>query len=91
VRFEGRATPAERTFLYAMTTCQGPPYSIADVTRMLGKKDQRSLSMRRNSLIRKGLIYAPAHGLVDYTVPHFAEYLLRQHPEEWRKAGVLLV
>lgn len=78
VRFEGRATPAERAFLYAMTTCQGPPYSMAEVTRALGKTDQRSLSMRRNSLIGKGLIYAPEHGLVDYTVPHFAEYLLRQ-------------
>lgn len=77
VRFEGRATPAERAFLYAMTTCDGPPYSIAEVTRALGKNDQRSLSMRRNSLIRKGLVYAPEHGLVDYTVPHFAEYLMR--------------
>jgi hypothetical protein len=81
VRFEGRATPAERAFLYAMASCNGPPYAIADVTRSLGKDDQRSLSMRRNSLIRKGLIFAPEHGLVDYTVPHFAEYLLRQGSE----------
>lgn len=78
VRFEGRATPAEREFLCAMTACEGPPYSMAEVTRALGKNDQRSLSMRRNSLIRKGLIYAPEHGVIDYTVPHFAEYLLRQ-------------
>jgi hypothetical protein len=78
VRFEGRATPAERAFLYAMTTCSGPPYPMADVTRALGKRDQRSLSMRRNSLIRKGLIYAPEHGFIDYTVPHFASYLVRQ-------------
>jgi hypothetical protein len=78
VRIEGRATPAERDFLYAMTTCKGPPYSMAEITRALGKKDQRSLSMRRNGLIRKGLIYPPEHGLLDYTVPHFAEYLLRQ-------------
>jgi len=79
VRFE-RATKAERAFFYAMAACKGPPYSIAEVTRALGKKDQRSLSMRRNSLIRKGLIYAPEHGLIDYTVPRFAEYLARQRP-----------
>jgi AAA ATPase domain len=78
VRFEGRSTKAERAFLHAMASCQGPPYSIADVTRALGKRDQRSLSMRRNSLIRKGLVFAPEHGLIDYTVPHFAEYLARQ-------------
>lgn len=81
VRLEGRATPAERGFLYAMTSCAGPPYSIADVTRALGKSDQRSLSMRRNRLIQKGLIYAPEHGFVDYTVPRFAEYLARQDPD----------
>lgn len=81
VRFEGRATPAERAFLRAMTLCQGPPYSMAEVTRALGKSDQRALSMRRNGLIRKGLIYAPEHGFVDYTVPRFAEYLARQRPD----------
>jgi AAA ATPase domain len=78
VRFEGRATHAERDFLNAMTSCEGPPYSIAEVTRALGKNDQRSLSVRRNNLIRKGLIYAPEHGLIDYTVPHFAKYLRRR-------------
>jgi len=78
VRFEEQATPAEGTFLQAMTTCDGPPYSMAEITQTLGKKDQRSLSMRRSSLMRKGLIYAPAHGHVDYTVPDFAIYLERQ-------------
>ncbi len=78
MRFEGRPTPTERAFLYAMAQCQGPPYSISNVTRALGKTDQRSLSMRRNSLIRKGLVHAPEHGLIDYTAPHFAEYLRRQ-------------
>jgi hypothetical protein len=78
VRYEGRATKAERAFLHAMAGCQGPPYGIADVTSALGKSDQRSISVRRNALIRKGLIYAPEHGMVDYTVPHFAAYLRRQ-------------
>ncbi|MBA3808561.1 MAG: ATP-binding protein [Solirubrobacterales bacterium] len=78
VRYEGRATKAERAFLHAMANCQGPPYGIAEVTTALGKSDQRSISVRRNALIRKGLIYAPEHGAVDYTVPHFAAYLRRQ-------------
>ncbi len=75
--FEDRATPAEQQLLHAMASCDGPPYAIADVTRALGKKAQRLLSMRRESLIRKGLIYAPRRGYLDYTAPGFAAYLAR--------------
>jgi hypothetical protein len=88
VRVEGRATKAERAFLYAMAACQGPPYPIAKITSALGMTDQRSLSVRRTSLIRKGLIYAPEHGLVDYTVPGFAAFLRRQDPESQLQANV---
>ncbi len=87
VRFERRATKAEQKFLYAMARCQGPPYSMADITRALGKTDQRSLSVRRNALIKKGLIYAPHHGAVDYTVPHFADYLQRRGAESIGEGG----
>jgi AAA ATPase domain len=78
VRYEGRATKAERAFLHAMASCLGPPYAMAEITSALGKTDQRSVSVQRSALIRKGLIYAPEHGVVDYTVPHFASYLRRQ-------------
>jgi hypothetical protein len=77
VRYERRASNAERDFLHAMARCPGPPYSIADITRALDKDDQRSLSVRRNALIKKGLIYVSRHGYVDYTVPRFADYLKR--------------
>jgi hypothetical protein len=55
-----------------MSRCDGPPYLIADVTNGLGKRDQRSISVQRNALLEKGLIYA-RHGTVDYTVPGFAD------------------
>lgn len=77
VRYE-RASTAERSFLGAMSRCVGPPYSVADVTRELGKTDQRSISVQRDALIKKGLIYAPQHGAVDYTVPRFVDYLQRR-------------
>ncbi len=77
VRYE-RATTAQRGFLHAMSRCEGPPYQIADVARALGKTEQRSISMKRNALIKKGLIFSPQHGAVDYTVPRFADYLQRR-------------
>jgi hypothetical protein len=81
VRYESKATRAEREFLHAMASCDGPPYAIGHITAALGKADQRLISPRRNTLIRKGLIYAPEHGLLDYTVPQFADYLRRQNPD----------
>lgn len=81
VRYESKATRAEREFLHAMASCDGPPYAIGHITAALGKDDQRLISPRRNTLIRKGLVYAPEHGLLDYTVPHFADYLRRQNPD----------
>jgi hypothetical protein len=77
VRYE-RATAAERKFLQAMTRCTGPPYHIADIAAALGKADQRAISVQRNALIRKGLVYSPRHGTLDYTVPRFADYLQRR-------------
>ena len=79
VRYESKATKGEREFLHAMAACDGPPYAIGHVTAALGKSDQRAISPRRNTLIRKGLIYAPEHGQLDYTVPRFADYLLRRN------------
>ncbi len=60
VRVEGRATKAERAFLYAMAACQGPPYPIAKITSALGMTDQRSLSVRRTSPSERGLSMRPS-------------------------------
>jgi hypothetical protein len=81
VRYE-RASAAERDFLGAMSRCAGPPYPIAEVMRELGKTDLRSISVQRDALIKKGLIYASQHGTVDYTVPRFADYLHRRQMGE---------
>lgn len=36
-----------------------------------------SLSSNRKHLIEKGLIFAPDHGLVQFTVPGMADYIRR--------------
>jgi hypothetical protein len=41
----------------------------------------------RSSLIKKGMIYSPAHGDTAFTVPLFDQFMLRTMPKGPRKAG----
>jgi hypothetical protein len=50
------------------------------VARAWGAANQRQTSPHRDSLIQKGLVWSPRRGQVDFTVPLFAEFLLRHHP-----------
>jgi hypothetical protein len=74
------ATDAEQRYLAAMASLPEPPYRSADIARVYGAKDQRGVSMHRDGLIQKGLIWAPRRGQLDFTVPLFAEYLRENHP-----------
>jgi hypothetical protein len=79
VRLE-RATPAERRVLRALAELDGPPYPVAALVRLLGKRSPRQLSVQRDSLIKKGLLFSPRHATLDFTVPLFADYLRRRFP-----------
>jgi hypothetical protein len=46
---------------------------------MLGKQVTQ-LAPIRNSLIRKGMLYSPAHGDTAFTVPMFDEFMKRIMP-----------
>jgi hypothetical protein len=74
------ATDAEQRYLAAMAALGNPPYGSAAVARAYGAKDQRGVSIHRDSLIQKGLIWAPRRGRLDFTVPLFDEYLRGNHP-----------
>ena len=50
------------------------------VAKRLGAKPT-SLGPTRAQLIAKGLIYAPEHGRVAFTVPGMAAFIARQHQE----------
>jgi hypothetical protein len=52
---------------------------VAAVARAYGVDDQRRVSVHRESLIQKGLIWSPRRGRVDFTVPLFAAFL-RDNP-----------
>ena len=75
VRYE-RLTPKERDYVIAMARLGKGPYRSSDVAEVLGEKMQ-SLGPRRATIIRKGMIYSPAYGDIDFTVPMFEDYLMR--------------
>jgi hypothetical protein len=73
-----RATPVQREFMRAMAQDHGPSQIAVLVTR-LGKKKPSSLSVAREALITKGLVFAPDRGQLQFTVPHMDDYIRRQH------------
>lgn len=76
------ATDAEQRYLAAMAAAGEPPYRVGDVASAYGARDQRGVSVHRDGLIQKGLVWSPRRGQVDFTVPLFAEYLRDNHPLE---------
>ncbi len=79
VRFE-RTTPFERRYLRAMADLGPGPHRSGEVAQALGRKVQ-SVAPTRSTLIRKGMIYSPAHGDTAFTVPLFDQYLKRVMPD----------
>jgi hypothetical protein len=78
VRFD-RLTPGEKKYLRAMAELGEGPHRSGDIAEALRVKVQ-SVAPTRSSLIRKGMIYSPAHGDTAFTVPMFDEFLKRQMP-----------
>jgi hypothetical protein len=74
------ATDSEQRYLAAMADLGEPPHRSSEVAARYGAKDQRGVSMQRDALIQKGLIWSPRRGQLDFTVPLFAEYLRDNHP-----------
>ena len=78
VRFD-RLTPKEQEYLRAMAELGPGPHRSGEIADRLGKEVQ-SLAPRRTGLIKKGMIYSPAHGDTAFTVPMFDAFLKRQMP-----------
>ena len=72
-----RTTDAEREYLRAMAGLGGPgPYKSGEVSRSMGKKTAQTGPVR-DSLIKRGLCYAPRHGELAFTVPMFDAFVRR--------------
>lgn len=72
-----RTTAAEKKYLRAMAQDGDAGSSSSEVAARLDKKPSQ-LGPARASLIAKGLIYAPDHGIVAYTVPAMSAFIRRQ-------------
>ncbi len=79
VRFD-RLTPSERKLLRAMAALGAGAHRTSDIANILGVK-VTSLGPVRAKLIKKGMIYSPAHGDMAFTVPLFDEFMVRAIPE----------
>lgn len=76
VRFD-RLTPREKTYMFAMSSLGAGPHRSGDIAFKLNVAVE-SVAPVRSSLIKKGMVYSPAHGDTAFTVPMFDEFLSRQ-------------
>jgi hypothetical protein len=79
VRYD-RLTPSEKNFLRAMAELGPGAQRTGDIADSL-KVKITSLGPVRAKLIKKGMIYSPAHGDMAFTVPLFDEFMVRAIPK----------
>lgn len=72
-----RLTPAEKRYLFAMAELGAGPHRSGAIARKLDVPVER-VAPRRAELIRKGMVYSPAHGDTAFAVPMFDEFLRRE-------------
>jgi hypothetical protein len=75
VRFD-RLTPREKRYLRALAGLRESSARSGDVAEILDMKPQSAAPLR-NGLIKKGMIYSPAHGDIAFTVPLFDDFMRR--------------
>src|SRR5207245_11222305 len=76
-----RMTAAERRYVSAMADLGAGPYKSGDIAAKLGRAST-SVAPVRNQLINKGLVFSLSHGITDFTVPKFDDFIRRTYPFE---------
>ena len=79
VRYE-RCTPSEKRYMRALAEFNDGKGKSGDIADMLGVK-VTSVAPTRSNLIKKGMIYSPAHGSMAFTVPLFHIFMQREMPK----------
>ncbi|MEX0599768.1 MAG: hypothetical protein WD205_03925, partial [Rhodothermales bacterium] len=78
VRFD-RLTPREQDYLRAMADLGPGPHRSGAIAERLGRSVE-SMGPLRSGLIKKGMIWSPAHGDTAFTVPMFDGFMKRAMP-----------
>lgn len=68
-------------YVRAMASLGKGPYAVSEVSKVLGRSTT-SVSRLRESLLKKGFIYSPKRGYLEFSVPMFAEYLARSENQK---------
>ena len=74
VRFD-RITPNEKKYIYAMAQL-GRRALSRDIAKQLNTSLQK-IAPTRDNLIKKGMIYSPSYGEVEFSVPLFNQFINR--------------
>jgi AAA+ ATPase superfamily predicted ATPase len=75
VRFD-RVTPVEREYMRALAELGEGVHRSGEVAKLIGKTTHQ-LGPVRDALLRKGMVYSPAHGDIAFTVPLFDQFMRR--------------
>jgi type II secretory pathway predicted ATPase ExeA/DNA-binding CsgD family transcriptional regulator len=75
-----RLTPRERDYLRALAQLGPGPQTSGDIARCYGAKPS-AVAPLRAGLIKKGMLFSPAHGYTEFTVPLFTEFMRRVMPD----------
>jgi len=78
VRFD-RLTPREQDYLRAMASLGPGPHRSGAIAEQIGTTVEK-MGPLRSGLIKKGMIWSPAHGDTAFTVPMFDEFMRRAIP-----------
>jgi uncharacterized membrane protein len=74
----GRLNQSERAYVHAMAALGDGPVSTAAIARSLGRKPE-AVTKVRESLIQEAIVFAPARGELEFTVPHCARFVRRRY------------
>ena len=74
-----RLSPKERDYLSAIAKLGDSGARSADVAAAMGRS-LASVAPLRDALVKKGMIYSPIYGSIDFTVPLFGDFLRRALP-----------
>ncbi|QHQ36191.1 ATP-binding protein [Algicella marina] len=79
VRFD-RSSDYAKTYLRALAELGPGPHASGKVAEVLGTKSSQVAAVRAG-LIDAGMIFSPAHGQTQFTVPLFDDFMRRAMPE----------